>query len=75
MAFKIEKGIPIPDKKDGCGRPSIYPFQEMEVGDSFPISSTDAKKVSNAARTFGQRHGKLFIVRKDGRRHRVWRTK
>lgn len=36
--FKVEKGIPIPSK------PSLYPFDKMEVGDSFLIACSEEEK-------------------------------
>ena len=43
--FKIEKGIPVPVK----GRPAIYPFNEMEIGDSFLVLLGDRRQ--NTVRT------------------------
>ena len=42
--YKIEKGIPSPRLGSGS---KVYPFNEMEVGDSFfvPYSDRDSKKV------------------------------
>lgn len=33
--IKIDKGIEIPPRRQGGGRPPKYPIREMEVGDSF----------------------------------------
>lgn len=39
MTIKIEKGVPLANALfRGGGRPFIYPFLEMEVGDSFAVS-------------------------------------
>ena len=70
--IKIEKGIPLPP----IGRPPIYPWQEMEVGDSFLVSS-DSRRIRNIASVTNRRHPlKRFAVRKqpDGM-YRVWRVK
>lgn len=39
---EIEKGIPIPFEIT-----SMYPYEGMEVGDSFLITTEDAKEVTN----------------------------
>jgi len=46
--FPIEKGLPVPPKcaGRGGGRKAIYPFREMEVGDSFEVKLEDAKSKS-----------------------------
>jgi hypothetical protein len=38
MAFEIEKGVPVPALGRGGRRVLKYPFNEMEVGDSFLVS-------------------------------------
>ena len=43
--IKIEKGIPIPEA-DGRGRGRVYPFPEMEVGDSVLIKGKTATAIS-----------------------------
>lgn len=53
--YKIEKQIPIPP---GNGRDKVrkYPFNEMEIGDSFGIGSTGSAKVRyDAAAAYGSR--------------------
>lgn len=65
--MKIEKNIPIPGR---------YPFEQMEVGDSFAIpTSIKRQTVSVAARRYGDKHNKTFVTRKmpDGT-IRCWRT-
>lgn len=75
MTFKIEKNIPLPNK-GGRGRPLMYPFDQMDVNDSFLIpKGVNAKSVSNAAGKYGKRHGKEFTTREIGNgRYRIWRT-
>lgn len=79
---RIEKGIPLPPrtfwrKGAGGGAMVMYPWAEMEVGDSFqalPEHSREA--VRSAACTVGGRMGRDFSMRHtpDGV-VRVWRTK
>ena len=72
--FKIEKNIPVPSSR---GRVAIYPFREMEVGDSFAVPGMKQPVLSNLACQAAKRIG-------DGRRYstrrqpdgsiRVWRV-
>ena len=84
--IKIEKNVPIPDKcpNDGRGKKSKYPFEKMEVGDSFlhdePYSHAAQTRLHNAARNFKNYHRDKFdwkfTVRKvEGNKIRVWRVK
>lgn len=56
------------------GRPSIYPFGDMEVGDSFSAPISERKKIKSSASLFGKRNSKKFSIRtqKDGL-IRIWR--
>ena len=69
--IKIEKGIPLPP----LGRPPIYPWQEMEVGDSFLVSSSHNRIHNIAYATNKHLSPKRFAVRRqpDGS-YRVWRV-
>ena len=83
--FKIEKDVPMSPAADR-GRPPIYPFGQMEIGDSFAIPA-DADgyssgvngqrrhKVRIAASAYGKAHGLRFATRMlpDGS-VRIWRT-
>lgn len=84
---EIEKGIPIPQETRGGAHnfSHFYPFEEMEVGDSFWIKgSTGCTK--GAVSDFAKKTGRKFTCRsqsKDGRSNkavgkehrglRVWR--
>jgi hypothetical protein len=61
----IDKGVPIPNR---------FPFDKMEVGDSFVIT-TKRQTASVAARRYGDKHNMRFITRQmpDGT-IRCWRT-
>jgi hypothetical protein len=63
----IDKGVPLPLK---------FPFDKMEVGDSFAIPQ-DVKRPTIAvyARRYGDKHNMKFVTRKmpDGT-IRCWRT-
>lgn len=74
MTFKIEKDVPPPPTPTG---ELIYPFAEMEVGDSFFAPGKKQKAVSQSARKYGKRTGTRFSSRttvEDGVQGvRVWR--
>jgi len=67
--IKVDKGIPIPLGKYG------YPFDEMEVGDSFYVDS----KLSGAINAMGNWNrnnpNKRIVSRTQGKGRRFWRTK
>lgn len=67
VAFKIEKGVAMPERKRG--RPTRYPWAQMEIGDSF-VAPYKPNLVLAAAR-----YQKKFSYRKqsDGT-VRVWRV-
>ena len=77
MEFVIEKNIPVP-----AGRASRngYPFERMEVGDSFAVTGL-ASSQDNALRStvclYNKRHAPVSLrVRKMGPGElRVWRVK
>ena len=78
----IDKNIPIPAPHNVNGRPGIYPWHEMEIGDSFAITSEDPKKTRNQLSASAQRGsirktGRKFTIRvvteNDKQIVRVWR--
>lgn len=67
--FKIEKGIPIPTS-------SKYPFQEMQVGDSFVIQESQYGEMQKALTRINRRNQtniKIKTKSVEGGR-RVWRV-
>lgn len=70
--YEIEKGIPLP------GLNTKYPFEKMEVGDSFfienPIKDNRGNPLSLSGQA-NQRYGgkKRFAQRKEGSGIRIWR--
>lgn len=64
-AIAIEAGIPLPNK---------YPFNLMEVGDSFLLPGNVTRTtVSVAAARFGRMNDVLFTIRKTKDGFRRWR--
>lgn len=84
--FMIVKGIPVPPRKGGTGAPPIYPFAQMEVGDSFDAPRDMGKRacgtcnrqgsVSNSGISYAKRNNPTakFSVRIiDENTVRCWR--
>lgn len=75
MTFKIEKGVPVPEKlAKGMKK---YPFDQLEVGDSFFVPMADNASPSSLFSAIAQARKRLninlFSAKVDGGR-RVWRT-
>lgn len=54
--IQIEKNISVPAAQN-VGRPRIYPFAEMEIGDSFLLPTAEKDRVGQAAKAWKARHG------------------
>ena len=71
--MQIDKGIPIGE--NSAGRPSKYPWHEMDDGDSvFIEGETTAGSAVVSARRFGKIYGKRFAARAVEGGVRIWRT-
>jgi hypothetical protein len=74
--MKVEKGIPIPSSE--VGRPSVYPWADMDVGSSFFVKKISLNSMSAAARRRGQSHNEKYTARtvtENGIKGvRVWRV-
>ena len=78
----IDKAVPIPDKNKSGKRKSVYPFNEMELNDSFLVPNPDnlstiilRNRVNSAAVYHSKIDGMKFTVRDTVEGIRVWRTK
>ena len=69
--IEIDKGIPIPPKMGGSGKKPIFPWRDMEVGDSFFVAG---KKRFSGTATMGQRIGGKFVQRLVEGGCRIWRV-
>jgi len=69
MDIKIEKGIPCPERRAG-GR--LYPWDAMEVGDSFLIPDCERKRQFGLC-SCAKRFGIKITTRRIGNDVRVWR--
>ena len=79
--FAVDQNIPIAPKKSSP-RPNAkcwrYPFDRMEVGDSFflpPRKDGVLPNVNAAAKQWGDKRGRKFSVRSVDGGVRVWRVK
>jgi len=69
--FRIEKGIPIPSRRNGS-----YPFDQMKVGDSFVVTGEQCKSIHQALYYQNTKSNMKFTGRKlDEGKYRVWRIK
>ena len=67
--FKLERGLDIPDRKTG----PKYPYEQLELGDSFYLEGGDLSKLCNANYREWRRTGKKYTARKVENGVRVWR--
>lgn len=70
--FKIEKNIPVPCNKSKRGGYK-YPFNIMEVGDSFLVENRTMKKMSSIVHYAQKSTGFKFMSRSGDGGVRVWR--
>lgn len=68
--MKIEKGVPVPV----IAEPVRYPFESMQVGDSFFVEGGVLTRLCNAHGRAGRRMGRKFTARKVEGGVRVWRV-
>ena len=65
----IDRDVPLPEPRSNR---TIYPFRQMEVGDSFSLPYHT--RIANAAFAFGKINGLKFTTAKVGDMIRVWRV-
>lgn len=65
--FKIEKNVPVSTR---CK----YPLPDMEIGDSFFVGADYCRRARTRAFSYGKKHNKKFIARKEGNGVRIWRV-
>jgi hypothetical protein len=77
--IEIDKGIPMPPGNNpGRGRKRIYPWQGMEVGDSFFVAGKKHTNITGAlsyrTKRFGYRYACRLGIEGGIAGIRVWRT-
>lgn len=75
MAIEIEKNVPVPTGRGvGKAKSSAYPFEGMEVGDSFVLDEDATRRVRSAAERFKKTHrGWTYKTKTSIGRIRLWR--
>lgn len=68
--LEIQKNIEFVGKH----RPYIYPYRDMEIGDSFFVPNGKLNTINTANHRAGKRLGWKFSARKQDSGIRVWRT-
>ena len=69
----VDKSVPMPERKAGKNVGMNYPYEQMDVGDSFHVEGVNLQVVLNANYRAGKQLGMKFIARKDDKGIRVWR--
>ena len=71
--YVVEAGYELPRTARRCYK---YPFDSMNVGDSFSLSEKDRGSASGAASNYGKAYKRKYTVRKiDDGQYRCWRSK
>ena len=70
LEIKRESGYAIPPARVVYA----YPYDEMEIGDSFVVPVASRARVLNANYRAGKRLQRVFIARTEGDQIRIWRT-
>jgi hypothetical protein len=68
--MKVEKGIPAPLMREVID----YPYENMEVGDSFFVEGGTLNRMCYQNRRWGKKLGGRFTVKKVEGGVRVWRV-
>jgi len=69
--IELERGIEMPTVRVVYS----YPYEEMDVGDSFTVPVSARQKVLNANYRAAKRLGCGFTAKTEGEFIRVWRTR
>lgn len=73
--IEIIRGAPLPPRARSGGRKTVYPWDELGVGDHFVFPNTTKKTTaSSLAYRAGKVNGKAFAIRVMGERIKCWRT-
>lgn len=74
--YEIEESVDLPSRYSPNGRPFLYPFDQMEPGQSFFVGDGCGNITScrRAAYSYGKRTGKKFTSRAVEGGLRVWRV-
>jgi hypothetical protein len=67
--IKIEKNVPMPEARGE----TIYPFSDMEVGDSFFVPGRTPNQMQNSASHWRKKNGWKFTTARENDGTRIWR--
>lgn len=73
-SIKIDRGLPLPRGHNAGGGMRLYPFPDMEIGDSFFVPKDKANSVRATAVKFGKDNSCRFVTRAVVDGIRVWRA-
>ena len=68
--IEVERGLEMPTPRVVYS----YPYEEMDVGDSFTVPVAARQKVLNANYRASKRLGLKFMAKTEGDIVRIWRT-
>lgn len=70
----IDKNVPVPPRIGGRpgGRPTKYPWLDMEIGDSFRTSGK-RNSIGAAVAWATKQYGRKFVTRREDDGVRIWR--
>lgn len=68
--YKISKDVPVPPPI----RRMNYPYEQLQVGESFWVEGVSMQSLCNANRRQSKRLERKFICRREGEGVRVWRV-
>ncbi len=71
--MEVVRGVPYRDGRSR--RRSLYPWNEMEVGDSFFVVGKTQNNLATTSRYHTAITGKIYSAAKEGVGVRVWRIK
>ena len=70
VAIEVQQGVAVPPPRVVYA----YPYEDMEIGDSFVVPLGARQKVMNANSRASKRLGRRFIARTEGDLVRIWRV-
>ncbi len=68
--YKISKDVPVPPPI----RRMNYPYEQLQVGESFWVEGVTMQSLCNANRRQSKRLSRKFVCRREGKGVRVWRV-
>lgn len=72
--YQVDENIPMPPRKRGSGRKSRYPFEQLEVGQSFLVTDRKYASIGSTVARRNKQGEPKFAARTVNDGVRVWRT-